>query len=111
MSPSLTFFPSFQTLRLKNTAIEEQLERLLNKAEYSPILLAWMLNHYTSENPISGSKFQQFGKKAIEQRVLKIIGDISSDPIFQVFPSDRVQTGSETTCLCFPYRANRLSER
>jgi hypothetical protein len=70
--------------RPKNTAIEEELERISNIAEYSPLLLAWMLNHYTSETPISGSKFQQFGEKAIEQRALKIIADIGNDTIFQV---------------------------
>ena len=65
-------------------AIEEQLERISNIAEYSPVLLAWMLSHYTSENSIGGSKFQQFCERAIEQRVLKIVADIGNDSIFQV---------------------------
>lgn len=43
-----------------------------------------MLIHYTAEIDTAGSKFQQFGEKAIEQRVVKVIGDIGNDITFQV---------------------------
>ena len=43
-----------------------------------------MLIHYTSETDKSGSKYHQLGERAIEHRVLKIVGDIGNDPMFQV---------------------------
>jgi hypothetical protein len=43
-------------------AIEEPLERMSYIAEFSPVLLSWTLNRYTSETPIIGSKFQQLAK-------------------------------------------------
>lgn len=51
-----------------------------------------MLMHYTSEKTVKGSKFQQFGQKAVEQRVLKVIADVTGEQTFQVslqFNSDR----------------------
>jgi hypothetical protein len=67
-----------------NTAIEEQLERISHISEYSPVLLAWMVNHSKTEtpSPIIGSKFQQFVERAIEQRVLKVVADVRNDTIF-----------------------------
>lgn len=43
-----------------------------------------MLINYTSDVDTSDSKFQQLGEKAVEQRVVKVIGDIGNDLIFEV---------------------------
>ena len=59
--------------------MEEDLQRLSTRPEFSPVLLAWMLMDTTGS-----SLSRQFGEKAINQRILKIVSDICTDPVVQV---------------------------
>ena len=72
-------------IRRVTGTVEEELSRLSHRPEYSPVLLAWMLLHYTRASETAhasgGSKAQLFGEKAVSQRVLKIVADIANDPV------------------------------
>jgi len=61
--------------------VEEELQRISSRPEFSPVLLAWML---MEEDPSSMTPLsRQFGEKAINQRVLKVVTDICTDPVIE----------------------------
>ena len=60
--------------------VEERLQRLSSWPEFSPVLLTWMLIHYTPEGNVSS---RQFGEMAIKQNVLRILSEIIRSSVLQ----------------------------
>jgi len=77
---------SFAGFNAVRDEIEDELERISSRAEYSPILLSWMLINYVTaaESTSLAKRCQQLGEKAIAHRVIKVISDIANDSVIQV---------------------------
>ena len=76
--------------------MENELERISSRAEYSPVLLTWMLINYidAKESTSLPKRCQQLGEKAIEHRVMKVISDIANDSVVQVIIDSEITINS-----------------